>query len=195
MALREINLIPEDILVRQRLSRHLLLWAGCMAILLAMIFSFHLYRTRTALAQKSPYTSIKEVESRLGSRIEMINRTQIELTKLNRQQAVLVKVTRNMKYSWLLLKLSNMMNEYTWLTRIVIEKEGEDKVNLQIAGWSFRNEELGSFMDQLSGDSTFNNVELKYAKNAKAKELEKNVGESAALIKFQIDCSVSGNLK
>ncbi len=165
-----------------------------MAILLASIFSFHLYKTRVVLAQQRPYLGLKEVQNRLGSRIGEIKRIQGELVKLSQQQSIFEKVTRTMNYSWLLLRLSNMMNDYTWLTRISIDKDGnaENEVNLQIVGVSFYNEELGSFMDQLSGDSMFNNVELKYAKNTKTTELSQYMGESAWLIKFQIECKVAG---
>lgn len=166
-----------------------------MAILLLSISGLYFYQTWAIKVQKRPYSTLQALQSRLSARIEIIKGMQDTLAKLNQQRSVLEKLTKNLSYSWLLLRLSNMMNEYTWLKRLSIVKDNkaENRDSLIINGHSFRSEELGNFIDQLSGDSIFNNVVLKYARDTKLTELEPYMGEAARLIQFQIMFDVTGD--
>jgi len=192
MALREINLIPEDILTKLHFRQHLYLWAACLTISLALIFGLHLYQTSVAMAQKHPFISLKETDKDLASKIEEIKQMQEDLERLNQKQAALEAVTGNIPYSRILLKLSGMMNVQTWLTRLDIDGDREKGgvINLQLTGFSSHNEELGDFLNQLSSEPLFGAVLLKYAKEVKKTASGKDKDEEIEIINFQVDCRV-----
>jgi len=192
MALREINLVPEDILTKLHFRQHLYLWATFLTISLALIFGLHLYQTSVAMAQKHPFISLKDTDTDLASKIEEIKQMQKELEGLNQKQAALVAVTGNISYSRILLKLSGMINGQTWLTRLDIDngRERGDVINLQLTGFSSHNEELGDFLNQLSSEPLFEDVLLKYAKEAKRAASGKEDDEEIEMINFQVGCRI-----
>jgi len=191
MALREINLIPNEILAQRHLLRHLFVWAGCLIISLSLIFGSYLYKTHVVLAKKRSLTSLKDTHSQLGARIEEIKRIKEEIERLAQQQSVLETVTRTQAYSQVLLKLADIMNENTWLTQLDIDgsKDANHDASLKLTGFSLYNEELGNFLSQLSAEPLFKAVLLKYAKETNI--LNQNPGESVKLIQFQIECNIS----
>ena len=195
MALREINLIPEDILTKLHFRQHLYLWAACLTISLALIFGLHLYQTSVAMAQKHPFISLKDTDTDLASKIEEIKQMQKELEGLNQKQAALEAVTGNIPYSRILLKLSGLMNGDTWLTRLDIDGDRErgGVINLHLTGFSKHNEELGDFLNQLSSEPLFGAVLLKYAKEAKRSASGKEEDEEIEMINFQVDCRIQGD--
>ena len=191
MALREINLIPNEILAQRHLLRHLFVWAGCLIISLSLIFGSYLYKTHVVLAKKRSLTSLKDTHSQLGARIEEIKRIKEEIERLAQKQSVLETVTRTQAYSQVLLKLADIMNENTWLTQLDIDgsKDANHDASLKLTGFSLYNEELGNFLSQLSAEPLFKAVLLKYAKETNI--LNQNPGESVKLIQFQIECNIS----
>jgi len=191
MALREINLIPNEILAQRHLLRHLFFWAGCLIISLSLIFGSYLYKTHVVLAKKRSLTSLKDTHSQLGARIEEIKRIKEEIERLAQKQSVLETVTRTQAYSQVLLKLADIMNENTWLTQLDIDgsKDANHDASLKLTGFSLYNEELGNFLSQLSAEPLFKAVLLKYAKETNI--LNQNPGESVKLIQFQIECNIS----
>lgn len=195
MALREINLVPADILSHRQLRRHLCFWAGWMAISFALIFGFHIYQTNMAMAQKSPATNLKDIETQLASKIAEVKQIQEELEILNKKQAALATLTEDQVYSGILSRLTQMMNDYTWLTQLAINQgRGKDgNTNLQLTGFSSRNEELGDFLNLLSSEPLFEAVSLKYAREIKKKLPGQKAVEPVEMIHFQIDCNISRN--
>ena len=111
MALREINLIPAEILYRMHLIRHVCFWAGCLATSLALIFSIYLFQRQTVLAKNRALTKMKETHKQLDSKIEEIKRVQNELDSLIQKQSTLYEKTRSQPYSPVLLRLADIINE------------------------------------------------------------------------------------
>lgn len=192
MVLRTVNLIPTDILTRRYLLRHLGFWAGCLIVPLSLILGFYFYQTRYVLSKKSALTNLQSTYTNLGSRIEEIKRVQKEIERLAQQQSTLKAMESNLPYSRVLLKLADIMNEYTWLTQLAVEadtsEEGEQK--LKLIGFSLTNTELGDFLDRLAGETMFRAIELKYARDTKAPSDQKEGGPKR-LIQFQIECNIS----
>lgn len=194
MALREINLIPADILAFRYLLRHLFFWAGCLTFPLSLIGGYFLYQTHFIINKKYPKTDLQTIQILMGTRIEEINRIQQELERLDQQQDVLTTIKRNRPYSRVLFKLADIMNEDTWLTKLSIDsnmnndKEGSE--NLSLAGYSFSNEKLGNFMSRLSSETLFEDVLLKYAKESYAEQSDPDRKTNESLIQFQIECKM-----
>jgi Tfp pilus assembly protein PilN len=196
MALREINLIPGDILDRRYLLRHLGFWAGCMVISLSLVFGLYFYQARVALAKERPMTTLEDMHMNLGTRVEEIKGVQQELDRLDQQQSVLKTITRNQSYSRVLHTLADIMNEETWLRKLTIDQgkasdeDEEDVTRLKLMGLSFSNEELGNFVNQLSTDPMFKQVVLKFARETVTDLSRQSDSESIRVVEFQIECNL-----
>jgi Tfp pilus assembly protein PilN len=192
MALREINLVPGDILAHRQLMRHLYLWAGCLVISLSLIGGFYLYQTRVVFAKERAFTSLKQVHTHLGARIGKIKQLQEELDKLSQQQAVLDSIMKKQSYSKVLSRLADIMSPHTRLTQLAMERGREKERNIRatLTGFSLSNKALGNFLNQLTREPLFKTVALKYAKETTMEQPNQNMGKAVKLIQFQIDCAI-----
>lgn len=192
MALREINLVPSEILAHRQLVRHLYFWAGCLAITLSLIAGFYLYQTRVVFAKGRTFTSLKEVQTNLGARIDKIKLIQKELEKLTEQQIVLDTVTRKQSYSRVLSRLADIIRAQTWLTQLAMERQRDKQGNISVTltGFSLSNKALGDFLNQLTREPIFKAVSLKYAKETTGEQSNQEQGARVRLIQFQIDCVI-----
>jgi len=193
MALREINLIPAQVLHKKYLFRHLFLWVGCLFICLFLIFGFYLYQIHVVLPIKRPKTTLEDMHKQLGATIDEIKETQQEIQRLSLQESFLNKLNRIQPFSRLLLKLSEIMNAQTWLTNLTIDagtEDGEVVSSIKLYGYSLSNNDLGNFLTLLSGEPFYKNVILKYAKETKIAKLLQDRNTPARVIQFQIDCKI-----
>jgi len=194
MALREINLIPADILHKNYVFRHLFLWAGCLTLCLTLIFGFYLYQVHVVLPKKRPMTTLQDMHKQLGGTLEEIKETQDEIQRLSLQESFLKKFTGIQPFSRFLLKLSEIMNAQTWLTTLSIDTEAEEEEIvpfLKLYGFSLSNNDLGNFLTRLSVDPLFKDVGLKYAKETGMAKSVQNPNANVKVIQFQIDCKIS----
>jgi len=195
MALRDINLIPGDMLYQKQVVRHVYFWAGCLAMSLTVVFGIFLYQRHAIMAEKNTLTKLKAEQQQLAAKIEEIKQIQEELQKLAEKQAVLNDIAGNQAYSQVLLKLAEIMNEHTWLKQLAIERDKEtedredERIKLKLTGFSHSNEDLGDFLIRLSSQPLFKGVVLNYAKEATQRHV-KDRTMAASLIEFQIDCHV-----
>jgi len=192
MALREVNLVPAGLLTRRGLVRHLCFWAACLVVSLFMIFGFFLYRTRVIRAQQPALQSLDEIQMHLGQSVSEIKRIQAELQRINQQRVVLNKITRNRSYCQVLWKLSEIFNDEAWLTQLTIDRSSEENraIRLGLTGLSFSNATLGNFINQISSDPMFNDVQLVYAKEGSRQISKTNSGKLLKLIQFEIESIV-----
>ncbi len=191
MALREINLISSDIMSSRYIKRHISFWAFWLILSLSLLGSFFCYQTYFVLDKKRPMKNLEDVHVLIGTKIEDINRIQTELERLDQQESVLktIKITR--PYSRVLYKLSNIMNDDTWLASLVIDsKSSREKENLELTGFAFSNDKLGNFLSMLSNDDLFKDVELKFSKEAHNIQAFPDNEANASLIQFQIVCKM-----
>ena len=192
MALREINLIPGDILNRRLLQRHLSFWTGCLALSLTLVFGFFFYQKHVVLTEKRAFVNLQDTHTHLGLRIQEIKRIQEELEKLDQQQSVLRTIIRGPICSRVLWRLADIMNDSTWLTLLTSDdnREIEKGASLKLRGFSFSNEELGNFLNRLTAESMFKAVLLKYAQEAILAQPDRNAGEAVKVVKFEIECEL-----
>jgi Tfp pilus assembly protein PilN len=153
MALREINLIPTDILSKRYISRRIFLWSGCLILCLSLIFGFYQYQVQVVLPKKRPVTTLEDMQKQLGTTIEEIKETQQEIQRLSLQESLLKDLTQIQPLSKILLKLSEIMNTRTWLTKLSVDAgaEEEDFVSsIELNGFSLSNFDLGNFLTDVS---------------------------------------------
>jgi len=193
MALREINLVDPDLLYRRYLMRHLALWGGFLILVLVLIFGFYYYQTRVARSKAGPITNLEELQKHLGARISEIKQVQDELSKLDKQQAAIGVITKNQPYSEILLRLAKIIKPHAWLTQLAMKTDPKSdvlSVDLVLMGYSFTNDELGSFITKLNRDKMFKAVRLKFAREGEVKRKVEEKDESYKVVQFQIDCNV-----
>ena len=192
MALREINLIPTEILSRRQVLRHLLFWSGCLLLALAIIGGSYFYQSYLVLGKAKTQLTLSDMQTHLGMRIEEIKRIKDELERLDQQQVVLETIARNHPYSKVLFKLVDIMNQHTWLTQLAIDsnREKNGQIGLILTGLSFSNAELGNFVDRFSNEPLFDAVQLKYAKETKMKLSKQPDAAPLRLIQFGIECRI-----
>jgi Tfp pilus assembly protein PilN len=191
MALREINLVPAELVHRKYLTRHLLLWAGCLALCLSLVLGFYLYQVYVVLPKKRPVTTMEDMHKQLGATLDEIKETQQQIERLSFQESFLAKLSRVQPFSILLLRLSEIMNAQTWLTKLSIDASTEDEdvpPSISLFGFSISNEDLGNFLTQLSEEPLFQDVGLKYAKETQITRSPQDRKALIKVIQFQIDC-------
>ena len=192
MALREINLVPSNILARRQLLRHFSFWAACLVILLAPIFGFYVYRVGTAMAQNRSFVDPDNINKHLSQQINAVKRIQEELELLSKQQADLQAVVGHSDYSKILFKLADTVNGNTWLKSLQIDSGSnpKDPIMLQVSGYAATNEALGNFLNRLGSDPLFDNVVLKYAKETLLEKSDANDQKPVNRVEFEIACRI-----
>ncbi|MFC1516349.1 PilN domain-containing protein [Thermodesulfobacteriota bacterium] len=192
MALREINLVDIDILFRQQMRRHLLFWAGCLVVCLALLGGFHLLRLQMAFSGTGDRGTLAQVDTRLNARFNEIKTIQEELEHLRQQQDLIEAITKRRNYYTVLVALSDTMNPDTWITNLDLNR-GKDRGGgsyLRMTGLSQSNEKLGDFLNRLSGETIFDTVVLKYARESGTAQSDRAAGRIAEQIQFQIECRI-----
>jgi len=192
MALREINLVDPDLQVRRYMHRHLVLWAGGLILIQAVIFGIFLYQDRIVLPQKRALPQLNHVQANLRTRIQAITQAQKELEQLKDRHAMITTLTGSHPYTMILSRLIDSMGSAIWLTELEL-RSGSDQSHpqMKIVGFTAANEELGDFLDHLAAEPMFETVILKYAGTAQnsASHIK---GANETPIQFEIEWGVSG---
>ncbi len=197
MALKDVNLVPEDLIYGRVMSRHLWLWGACLVLLLAFISGYYFYQTLVVLPQQRPVTTVADMQKHLGATIDDISTTEQEIERLNLQEAFLKRFTRNQPFSMLLSEMSQAINQLTWLTRFDIDsiREADNQVarSFRLYGYSFSNDELGDFLTRLSSQDLFRDVVLRFAQETQIASWEGEGKDRVKVIQFQIDGIIIGS--
>lgn len=196
MALREVNLIPADVLHKKYVLRHITLWTVGLMLCLCLIVGFYQYQARVVLPPKRPVTTLEDMHIRLGSTVDEIKATQQEIQRLSLQESFLKKRNKVQPFSELLLGLSKIMRAQTWLTKLTIAAGSEQETmvpGIELYGFSLSNNDLGNFLTQLSEEPLFQNVELKYANETQIAASAQDQKALTTVIQFQIDCKTPGS--
>ena len=193
MALRDVNLIPPDLLGRRQLVRHLLFWSSCLLGSLTLIWGLYFCHVHVVLTKTATVARLDDMHTQLGAKIEEIKRVQVEVERFREQQSVIDMISSKLSYSQIALKLAEIMNESTWLTQLAMHNGSKEKseASLRLAGFSLSNEELGNFISELANDPRVQAVVLKHAKECEVAEPNQKGAEPEKLVDFQIECTVS----
>jgi len=189
MALREVNLIPAGLLTRRGALRHICFWAACLLVSLFIIFGFFVYRTLVIRTQQPALQSLDEIQMHLGQSVSEIERIQTELQRLDQQRAALGNIARSRSYCQVLWKLAEIFNDEAWLTQLTIDRSPPENhaIRLGLTGLSLSNATLGNFINRISGDPMFKDVQLVYAKEGRRPISKANSGKSLKLVQFEIE--------
>ncbi len=195
MALREINLVPEDILARRHLWRHLSFWGMTLGFALALIFGVHVYQRHSELAARQRPGNLEGLKTAMTLKSEKIKALQADMEHLKRKRDAIRLIVGNLPYTGILASLAGILNGATWFTHLSLERDRNlpGAASLKIQGSSFHNKELGNFLNLLSGEGLFQNVSLKYARESELATSAQNRAASVEVTHFQIECQVTRN--
>jgi len=187
MALRDINLIPGEILERRSLIRHLLVWASSLVVVAALSIAVHGYQNRMLYGEtQNRQGAIKERAAALTGLVGDIRKEQKELDLARREQARLgALIEQRRSYSSVLAKLADVMNDETWLLQLAFNTAPDRTVHLGLLGFSRSPETLGIFIQRLSGEPMFRLVVLKSAQESK------DHLAGSAPVQFQVECDMA----
>ena len=136
MALRDINLIPGEILERRSLIRHLLLWLSSLVVVAALIMAVHGYQNRVVYGEtQNRQGAIKDQAAALTRIVGDIRKEQKELDLARREQVQLgALIEQRRSYSSVLAKLADVMNDQTWLQQLAFNTAPDRTVHLSADG-------------------------------------------------------------
>lgn len=187
MALRDINLIPAEILERRALIRHLFLWLGILIVVAALMMAAHGYQNRFVRGDaRNRQGAVKDTAAALTRIVGDIRKEQKELDLASREQVQLdALIEQRRSYSSVLAKLADVMNHQTWLQQLAFNTAQNRTLKLSLTGFSHSHENLGTFIQRLSGEPMFRKVVLKSAQESQDKR------SGAAPLQFQIECDLA----
>jgi Tfp pilus assembly protein PilN len=193
MALRETNLIPPEILARREVLRHLFFWTACLVLSLSLIWTFYFCQIFVLQTKKRTLVQLKQKYQNLGSKINEIRQIQQELDRMRQEQAGLENITLGAPYSQIFAKLTDIMNEATWLSQLTIDsgREEEPSIRLRLRGFSYSADELGNFLKQLTNAPLFKDVVLQQARENVNSQFSTGSGKTVRLMEFNIECKIS----
>jgi Tfp pilus assembly protein PilN len=185
--MRDINLIPDEILERRSLIRHLLLWLSSLVVVAAFIMAAHGYQNRMVSGEtQNRQGARKDLAAALTRTVGDIRKEQMGLNLARREQVQLVAlIEQRRSYSSVLAKLADVMNDQTWLQQLAFNTAQDRTLHLGLTGFSHSHETLGTFIQRLSGEPMFRLVVLKSAQESADKS------SGSAPVQFQIECDIA----
>ncbi len=190
MALRDINLIPGEILERRSLIRHLLLWFSSLVVVATILMGVYRYQSSVAYREaRNRLGGDENLQAELVRSVSEISREQKALNLALRERLQLGALIDNrLPFSSVLAKLAEIINDETWLQQLAFDTGRDGKFHLIMMGFSSSHATLGMFIQRLSGQPMFRLVVLK-----SAQESENKLSGTAA-VQFQIECDIAGDL-
>jgi Tfp pilus assembly protein PilN len=190
VALREINLIPSEVMAARTMTRHLSFWAACLVAALGVVLGFYVVERYRINLERQWLMGMKNVPGQLTMAVDLQKRLQGHLDKLNQQKTMATAVkAKGVPVAPVIARLSQLMNDETWLTQLTMEAvEGQKEMRLLLTGFSASNERLGDFLNRLAADGSFKAVVLQFAgESDKEAPGQKRV---QGRIRFNIGCQV-----
>ncbi|MEE8399089.1 MAG: PilN domain-containing protein [Desulfobacterales bacterium] len=193
MALREINLVPPEVVARRFVFRHLNLWAGCLAGALLLVAGFFVHQSRVVSAGSVSQDSFRATTAKLNAKIDEIGRLKKEVEGIARDQSAMDEISGKQSYSRILLKLSAVLNAGTWLSQIAVDagSEEDSPLRMKLTGYAISNKVLGDFMNRLSADPTFGEVVLKFSREGQTGDPNREGDATIEVVLFHVECSIS----
>ena len=190
MALKDVNLLDEDMLFRRRIGRYGSLW-GVLTLVSLGIIAATAFAARQSLATRRPKTDagqeVKRELARAASEIQQIQTELEQLSYLRRARARCIHTAA-------LGELSAILNPRVWLENCVIEADdGDGPCRATLNGLSFTNADLGDLLNGLGKHAMFGQVALKSSQEMVPGEDYPYAAVPEKMIRFRIECTVSRN--
>jgi len=194
MAIKEINMIPPEILAAGLTIRHLRLWFKVLILVLLIFTAVYLVQYQWLLKlenhQFAKSSSDKEIPLKIAELSQAQEEMDAKLKDLLIKNKMLVAMAEGQVFYEILALLSNAFDESTWIDQLSIHRIEQTNISIiTLNGFSLSHNTLGIFLKRLSSVPQINDVVLI---NAKKNEdtLDKGFVFSGT-IGFKLSCSVA----
>ena len=190
MALRDINLVPAEVLKRRYLIRHVLLWSSILVAVVVLLMGVYVHQSRVLYRETLNRQEVnKDLKAELVRTTGDIWKVQNALNLALRERVQLEALIKHrLSHSSVLAKLAEIMNDQTWLQQFAFDTGMDGRFHLKLMGFSSSHATIGTFIQRLSGEPMFRLVVLKSAQESEDKP------SGSAPVQFQIECDIAGDL-
>ncbi len=199
MALRQINMIPANVLARTAITRHLLFWSkGLVLILLVFVMFYFVQLNGFARKQKAQYSDAS-MKAKIASQVTQTRKDADDMNAmiqdLKLKSGLLATLTSQQQYYDILAVFAGAFNDQTWINNLSIQRgqeEGKDSSQLMVDGFSQSHNTLGTFLESLSTNPRIQEVVLVYAKKLEEMAVKK---DQPPVIQFKLTCAITKGSK
>jgi Tfp pilus assembly protein PilN len=190
MTLRDINLVPDDVLAKYHARRHILRWGLVLIGCLTIISVTYWYQAYVVLARLRPSTTLADIHDQLGATLDEISAAQKEIERLSTQQAILKELSVHQSFPGLLELMADTLSPQTWLTAMEIDADGprDARAGMRLKGYALSNELLADFLTRLSAARSMDSVVLKLAREVHVPGLITDSDQLVKVVDFDIVC-------
>ncbi len=186
MVLRDVNLVPEQVLHRRYVIRHVAAWSFAYLLLLGFSAGAYTVYTRGVLARRRPPTDEAQLRKRLATTIAEVQEKVFQVERL----AFVRRMSRPGSMTLVLDRLAQDLDPQTWLTEFSLQTREGSGATLVLSGRSVSHAKLGTLIGQLTSDRMFGNVVLKTADEERGST--GSIDQPSDLIAFTIQGEVLG---
>jgi len=120
---REINLIPCDVILRDRTQSRIWMWAGIILLFIIFLLGFYGVEQRKISAVEGVIADLSVKKLEIEEMMNQVNILQDKRDRLTRKERVIHRLLNKRSISLLFAELEKDMNENVWLTSFTFEDE------------------------------------------------------------------------
>lgn len=191
MALRQINMIPPDVLAKTVLFRHLWFWSKGFICVCLVFIAFYLGQTLFFLQQQKAHHSDAYMNTRTAGQIDTalqdIAKLKAQMQDLTLKTGLLAAMANRQSYHDILAVLADSFNDETCLDHLSVQRGSDmqtDKALVMVEGFSMAHNALGHFLASLSGSPRVQDVVLIDSKKNEPSQ------DQPFAIRFKLSCTI-----
>jgi Tfp pilus assembly protein PilN len=179
MAVRNVNLVPDELLQRRYAVRHGVGWAIAYALVIALLAGAYLLSVQRGVPRRHRLSE-REVNARLATAVAQIETRKAELARL----AFVRDVTCPLGPAETVGQLAELLAEDGWLTRLELELNVLNGNVLTLEGLAYSNARLGGIVNRLNESDTFQDIVL--GRSSEQQTFSGNDRPPRRVVQFQI---------
>ncbi|MBI9089376.1 MAG: PilN domain-containing protein [Desulfobacterium sp.] len=185
MALREINMIPGEIMGFELLKRQLKAWGKILVLVLMALGMTGMGEHRWLMDQRRAASHGLSMETRLKTVIQEIHGIQETLETIRIRNKTLEILGNRFHFYGVVQRISQPFDHLTWLGHLRIQgnKTAPNRSQVELEGFSMTHASLGNFINRLSAVPGVREIVLAHA--------NQNHGTESGPLAFKLSCTVS----
>jgi Tfp pilus assembly protein PilN len=120
---KDINLIPADMVQREKSIRRIWIWAGVIGVVLGLIFSLYVVEKRDQGAVQRVIADLNRKNQEIEEKLKRLNVLQEKRNRLARKEQAIHSLLYKRSLSGIFSELERTMNGRVWLTSLEFKNE------------------------------------------------------------------------
>ncbi len=190
MALREINLVPEEVLLRRMMLRHGECWAAALLVCVAPIVAAAGFMIVRVLPGQSMSISVTESRRNVAETVAAIEEAREDMART----AYLRSIAKRVRWSDALTELTKALPATTWVSEVSVEAAVTAAMPtvMRFKGYSVSHEELGQFLRQLAASPLLQEVTLEFSREHERTRKDADGADVLErLLNFGVVCAIA----